>query len=180
MKSPLLGGYIRPFQVVPKFFSHTVFYLFIEVKLQFPLLPIWVSPRGSVTSKVFLSFRDKWPPPFHVDLPLILWDSRSRLSPLSNNFCRMAWWGKSGNSERLYFHGLQNYCSCDCSHDIKRCLLLGSKAMRKLDSILKSRDITLLTKVRLVKAMVYLAVVYRCESWTIKKAERQRTDAFEL
>ena len=68
----------------------------------------------------------------------------------------------------------------DCSHKIKRCLLLGRKAMTNLDSILKSRDITLPTKVHLVKAMVFPAVMYGCESWTIKKAERQRTDAFEL
>ena len=68
----------------------------------------------------------------------------------------------------------------DCSHEIKRCLLLGRKAMTNLDSILKSRDITLPTKVHLVKAMVFPVVVYGCESWTIKKAEHQRTDAFEL
>ena len=66
------------------------------------------------------------------------------------------------------------------SHEIKRCLLLGRKAMTNLDSILKSRDITLPTKVRLVKAMVFPVVMYRCESWTIKKAEHQRIDAFEL
>ena len=68
----------------------------------------------------------------------------------------------------------------DCSHEIKRCLLLGRKAMTNLDSILKSRDITLLTKVCLVKAMVFPVVLYGCESWTIKKAEHRRTDAFEL
>ena len=68
----------------------------------------------------------------------------------------------------------------DCSHEIKRCLLLGRKAMTNLDSILKSRDITLTTKVHLVKAMVFLAVLYGCESWTIKKAERWKIDAFEL
>ena len=68
----------------------------------------------------------------------------------------------------------------DCSHEIKRCLLLGRKIMTNLDSILKSRDITLPTKVRLVKAMVLPAVMYWCESWTIKKAEHQRIDAFEL
>ena len=68
----------------------------------------------------------------------------------------------------------------DCSHEIKRHLLLGRKAMTNLDSILKSRDITLPTKVRLVKALVFLVVMYGCESWTIKKAERQRIDAFEL
>ena len=68
----------------------------------------------------------------------------------------------------------------DCSHEIKRCLLLGRKVMTNLDSILKSRDITLSTKVRLVKAMVFPVVMYGCESWTVKKAECQRIDAFEL
>ena len=68
----------------------------------------------------------------------------------------------------------------DCSHEIKRCFLLGRKVMTSLDSILKSRDITLSAKVHLVKAMVFPVVVYRCESWTIKKAEHRRTDAFEL
>ena len=67
-----------------------------------------------------------------------------------------------------------------CSHEIKRCLLLGRKAMTNLDSILKSRDTTLPTKVRLVKAVVFPVVMYGCESWTIKKAERRRIDAFEL
>ena len=68
----------------------------------------------------------------------------------------------------------------DCSHEIKRCLLLGRKVMTNLDNILKSKDIILLTKVRLVKAMVFPVVMYGCESWTIKKAECQRIDAFEL
>ena len=68
----------------------------------------------------------------------------------------------------------------DCSHEIKRHLLLGRKVMTNLDSILKSRDITLPTKVRLVKAMVFPVVMYGCESWTVKKAERRRIDAFEL
>ena len=68
----------------------------------------------------------------------------------------------------------------DCGHEIKRCLLLGRKVMTNLDSIFKSRDITLPTKVHLVKAMVFPGVMYRCESWTIKKAERRRIDAFEL
>ena len=68
----------------------------------------------------------------------------------------------------------------DCSHEIKRCLLLGKKAMTNLDSILKSRDITLPTKVHLTKAIVFPVVMYGCDSWTIKKAERQRSDAFEL
>ena len=68
----------------------------------------------------------------------------------------------------------------DCSHEIKRCLLLGRKAMTNLDSILKSRDITLLTKFHLVKAMVFPVVMYGCKSWTIKKAKCRRIDAFEL
>ena len=68
----------------------------------------------------------------------------------------------------------------DCSHEIKRCLLLGRKAMTNLDSILKSRDITLLTKVYLVKAMVFPVIMYGCESWTIRKAECLRINAFEL
>ena len=68
----------------------------------------------------------------------------------------------------------------DCSHEIKRRLLLGRKVMTNLDSILKSRDNTLPTKIRLVKAMVFPVVMYGCESWSIKKAERQRIDAFEL
>ena len=68
----------------------------------------------------------------------------------------------------------------DCSHEIKRHLLLGSKVMTNLDSLLKSRDITLPTKVHVVKVMVFRVVIYECESWTIKKAEHQRIDAFEL
>ena len=68
----------------------------------------------------------------------------------------------------------------DCSHEIKRCLLLGRKVMTNLDSILKSRDITLSTNAHLVKAMVFPVVMYGCECWTIKKAEHQRIDAFEL
>ena len=89
-------------------------------------------------------------------------------------------WGNGGNSVRLYFFGLQNTADGDCSHEIKRYLLLGRKAMTNLDSILKSRDITLLTKVHQVKAMVFLVVMHGCESWTIKKAEGQRIGPFEL
>ena len=76
--------------------------------------------------------------------------------------------------------GLQITADSDCSHEIKRHLLLGRKAMTNLDSILKSRDITLPTKVSRVKAMAFPVVMYGCESWTIKKAECQRIDAFEL
>ena len=76
--------------------------------------------------------------------------------------------------------GFQNYCKYWLCHEIKRCLLLGRKAMTNLDTILKRRDITLLIKVHLVKAMVFPVVMYWCESWTIKEAECQRIDAFEL
>src|SRR5574341_1071338 len=85
-------------------------------------------------------------------------------------------WGNNGNSEKLYFGGLQNHSS----HEIKRPLLLERKAITNLDSILKSRDITLPTKVHQVKAMVFPVVMYGCESWTMKKAEHLRIDAFEL
>ena len=78
------------------------------------------------------------------------------------------------------FGGFKIPADGDCSHEIKRCLLLGRKVMTKLDSILKSRDITLPTKVCLVKVMVFPVVMYGCESWTVKKAECQRIDAFEL
>ena len=86
---------------------------------------------------------------------------------------------KSGSSEKFYFLGLQNHG--DCKHEIKRYLLFGRKAMTNLDSVFKSKDITLLTKVHTVKAMVFFPVVmYRCVSWTIKKAELERIDVFEL
>ena len=90
-------------------------------------------------------------------------------------------WGNSGNSVRLYFGGGSKITADgDCSHEIKRRLLLGRGVMTNLDSILKSRDITLPTKVRLVKDMVFPVFMYGCESWTVKKAEHQRIDAFEL
>ena len=82
----------------------------------------------------------------------------------------------NGNSERLDFLELQG----DCIHEIKRCLLLGRKTMTNLDIILKNGDITLPTKVHIVQAVVFQVVKYGCESWTIKKAEHQRIDAFEL
>ena len=78
------------------------------------------------------------------------------------------------------FGGSKITADSDCSHEIKRRLLLGRKVMTNLDSIFKSRDITLPTKVHVVKAMVFPVVMYECESWTVKKAERQRIDAFEL
>ena len=82
-------------------------------------------------------------------------------------------WGNNGNSDRLFFLDSKITVDGDCNHEIKRCLLLGRKAMTNLDSILKSRDITLLTKVHIVKAMVFPVVIYGCESWTMKKAERE-------
>ena len=89
-------------------------------------------------------------------------------------------WQIDGNNDRLYFLGVQNTADCDCNHKIKRHLLPGRKTITNIDSILKSKDITLPTKVHLVKAMVFPVVMYGCESQTIKKAEYRRTDAFEL
>ena len=89
-------------------------------------------------------------------------------------------WGNSGNSDTFYFLGLQNSADGDCIREIKRRLLLGRKVMTILNSILKSRDITLPTKVHLVKAVFFPVVMYGCESWIIKKAEPRRIDAFEL
>ena len=80
----------------------------------------------------------------------------------------------------LFFLGSKITVDGDCSHEIKRCLLIGRKVMSNLDSILRSRDITLPAKVRLVKAMVIPVVMYGCESWTIKKSEHRRIDTFEL
>ena len=88
--------------------------------------------------------------------------------------------GNSGNWLTLFFLGSKFTADGDCSHEIKRCLLLGRKAMNNLDCILKSRDIVLPTKVHLVKAMVFPAVTYGCESGTLKKAKCRRIDAFEL
>ena len=89
-------------------------------------------------------------------------------------------WGNNGNGDRFIFLGSKITADGEYSHEIKRCLLLGRKAMTNLDSILKSRDITLLTKVHIVKAMVFPVVMCGCESWTIKKVERRKFDAFEL
>ena len=80
-------------------------------------------------------------------------------------------WGNNGNSDRLYFLVSKITVDGDCRHDINRRLLLKRKAMTKLDSILKTRDVTLPTKVRMVKAMIFPVVMYGCESWTMKKAE---------
>ena len=89
-------------------------------------------------------------------------------------------WGICGNNDWLYFLGSKITADGDCSHEIKRCLLLGRKVMTNLDSVFKSRDITLRTKVCLVKAMVFPVVMYGYESWSVKKAECRKIDAFEL
>ena len=89
-------------------------------------------------------------------------------------------WGNNGNNEGLYFLGSKITADGDCSHEIKRHLLCGRKAMTNLDSILKSRDVTLPAKVCLVKAMAFPVVMYGCEGWTIRKAEHKNIDAFEL
>ena len=89
-------------------------------------------------------------------------------------------WGDSRSSVRLYFLGSKITADADCSHEIKRHLLLGRKVMTNLDNILKSRDITLSTKVHLVKSMVFPVVMYGCESSAVKKAEHWKIDAFEL
>ena len=89
-------------------------------------------------------------------------------------------WENNGNSERLYFEGLPNTADGDCSHEIKRCLLLGRKAVTYLDSILKNRDITLPTKVHLVKAMVFPVVMYRCDSWTKKRLSTEELKSLML
>ena len=81
-------------------------------------------------------------------------------------------WGNNGNSDDFIFLGSQITADGDCSHEIKRYLLLGRKSMTNLDTILKSRDITLPAKVHLVKAMVFAVAMYGCDSWTVKKAER--------
>ena len=88
--------------------------------------------------------------------------------------------GKKWKLTNFIFLGSRITVDSDSSYEIKRCLLLGRKAVTNLDSILKSRNITLPTKVHLVKAMIFLVVTYECESWTIKKAEHRRVDAFEL
>ena len=89
-------------------------------------------------------------------------------------------WGNNRNSEKLYFRAPKINADGDCSHEIKRCLLLGRKAMTNLENILKTRDITLPRNICPVKEMVFPVVMYGCESWTIKKAEHRRIDAFEL
>ena len=88
--------------------------------------------------------------------------------------------GKGGSTDRFPLLGMCNHCNVDCNHEIKRWLLLGRKAMTNLDSVLQSRDVTLLTNVYIVRTMVFQVVIYGCESWTTKKAERQIIVAFKL
>ena len=89
-------------------------------------------------------------------------------------------WGNLETVSDFIFWGSKITADGDCGHEIKRCLLLGRKSMTNLDSILKCRDITLPTKVHLVKAVIFSVVMYGCESWTVKKAEQQRIDSFKL
>ena len=99
---------------------------------------------------------------------------------IQSHHCMAKRWGKIGNSDRFYFLGSKITVDGDCSHEIKRQLLLGRKAITNLDGILKNRDITLPREVHLVKAMVFPVVMYRCGSRTIRKADCQRSNAFEL
>ena len=106
--------------------------------------------------------------------------SSVNISRLGNYSSNCIWLQPKETVLDFIFFGSKIIADGDCSHEIKRCLLLGRKVMTNLDSILKSRDIILPTKVRLVKAMVFPVVMYGCESWTVKKAEHWRIDAFEL
>ena len=99
-------------------------------------------------------------------------------SPITS--CQIDWETVETVSDFIFWGGSKITADGDCSHEIKRHLLLGRKVMTNLDSIFKSRDVTLPTKGRLVKAMVFPVIMYGCESWTVKKAEHQRIDAFEL
>ena len=110
-----------------------------------------------------------------VGLKLNIWKTKIMASG------HITLWGIDGETvSDFIFLSSKITADGDCSHKIKRCLFLGRKTMTNLDSILKSRDITLPTKIHLVKAMVFPVVMYGCESWTIKKAEHQKSDAFEL
>ena len=109
----------------------------------------------------------------------LLWKEKNEDHGVCSHHFMEKRWGNNGTSDRLYFLGLKITADGDCSHEINRCLLLGRKAVTKLDSILKSRDITWLPKVCLVKAVVFPVVMYGCESWTIKKSEHRRIDVFE-
>ena len=115
--------------------------------------------------------------------PITSWEiDRETVESLPTVTIVILWqWGNCHNSDsvKLYFWGSKITTDGDCSHGIKRRLLLGRKVMTNLDSILKSRDITLPTKVRLVKAIVFPVVMYGCESWTMKKAEHRKIDTFE-
>ena len=125
----------------------------------------------------YMLFKDQLPA-YHKSSKLFSWLSSSFHGIQSHDFMANRW-GNNRNSDGLYFLGLQNYCS-DCSHEIKRWLLHGRKALTNLGSMLKGRDVTLPTKAHIVKAMVFPVVVYGYESWIVKKAEGRRPDAFKL
>ena len=163
-------------------------WMFIQVL--FIIIPNWTQPRYLLASKWINKEQDNYTIEYYpaikrnnllihtitcMNLKCIVLCERGHFTYFMGNR-----WGNSGNSGWLYFWGCKITADGDCSHEIKRCLLLGRKVMTNLDSTLKSRDITLPTKVRLVKAMVFPVVMYGCDSWTVKKAEHQRIDAFEL
>ena len=108
-----------------------------------------------------------------------IWSDWCSLSRASGPITLWQKWGKNGNSDFIFL-GSKITADGDCSHEIKRCLLFGRKAMTNLDSILKSRDITLLTKVCIIKAIAFPVVMYWCESWTKKKVEHPRIYTFKL
>ena len=111
------------------------------------------------------------PPLWQKKSVLMEVNEESEKTGLKVNIQKTNRWGNNGNSDRLFFFSSQITANGDCSHEIKRCLLLAEKAMTNLDNILKSRDITLLIKVHLGEAMVFPVAMYGCESWTLKKAE---------
>ena len=149
-----------------------------ENYIQFSSVAQWHHPYGrkwrGTKKPLEESERGKWKSWFKAQ------HSEKYNHDIRSHYFMVSRMGNSGNSSWLYVLDAKITADGDCSHEIKRCLLLGRKVMTNLDSILKIRDITLSTKVRLVKAMVFPVVMYGCESWTVKKAESRRIDAFEL
>ena len=150
-----------------------------ELLLKFPIKLLWnhiVIPEKFTFYEVSLQRELSILPLLFIgDIYILIWlkaqhSENEDHGIWSHHFMRNRW-GNSRNSVRLYFGGSKITADGDCSHEIKRRLLLGRKVMTNLDSIFKSRDITLSTKVRLVKAMVFPVVMYGCERWTVKKAE---------
>ena len=171
-----------PYASLPSDCQHCILYCkLVNVscweKYQQPQICRWYHPKGrkwrGTKEPLDEDERGEW------NSWLKTWLSKNEDHGIQFLYFMASRWGNNGNSEKLFFLGSKIIADGDCSHEIKRCLLLVRKAMINLDIILKSRDITLLTRVHLVKAMVFPVVMYGCESWTIKKAEHQRIDAFE-